>query len=286
AWGPLNPRLPPWTDYLCSVARHRGENRIHLSDAFCGLCGVYPPQEIPRITDGNSGLPSGLESVENNSRPNVVGLVLGAGEKERRIPMRVWQRFIQTCVTSLPDLRILLLGGQEEREIGLAIESNLSLSCLRRVINVCGKTSLAQLVSVVNRCGWVVGSDTGPLHLAAFSGSRTIGWYFSRARVHETGPYGSGHYVWQYSDDSRNDGTEGNRHGASSDLPPLWPLKETVQLLGGKNVSSKVGGWSLWESLKDTFGTYYVCEHQKGNVEGDRKKIWEQLHGSVHCPAS
>ena len=44
----------------------------------------------------------------------------------------------------------------------------------------------------------MIGSDTGPLHLGVACGARAIGWYFSRARVHETGPYGVGHYVWQH----------------------------------------------------------------------------------------
>ena len=57
---------------------------------------------------------------------------------------------------------------------------------------------MPQLAHVFNRCQWVIGSDTGPLHLGVACGARAIGWYFSRARVHETGPYGVGHYVWQH----------------------------------------------------------------------------------------
>ena len=41
--GPLKSNLPPWVEYLQKVARERGNNRIHIADAFCGLSGVKPP---------------------------------------------------------------------------------------------------------------------------------------------------------------------------------------------------------------------------------------------------
>ena len=42
ATGPLSDELGSWGDYLRRVAGHRAHNRIHLADAFCGLCGVRP----------------------------------------------------------------------------------------------------------------------------------------------------------------------------------------------------------------------------------------------------
>lgn len=43
--GPLDHKLSPWATYVRSVASDKGDNRVHLADAFCGMCGVAPPKE-------------------------------------------------------------------------------------------------------------------------------------------------------------------------------------------------------------------------------------------------
>ena len=48
AQGPLSKELTPWASYIRDIARTRRTNRIHLSDAFCGMCGLPPPGMPPR----------------------------------------------------------------------------------------------------------------------------------------------------------------------------------------------------------------------------------------------
>ena len=43
--------------------------------------------------------------------------------------------------------------------------------------NIAGKTSLTQLASILQKCNVFVGNDSGPMHLAAAVGTRTIGLY-------------------------------------------------------------------------------------------------------------
>ncbi len=171
---------------------------MHLADAFCGLCQVLPPSDIPHLKAPAVKLPLELERIVNGPPSLIIGIVLGAGDADRRIPLSVWKDLITACAEYIPQSYLLLIGGEGEREAALALEHRLPAKYVNRVLNGCGRTSLPQLVSILNRCQWVVGSDTGPLHLGAICGARAIGWYFSRARVHETGPYGDGHYVWQH----------------------------------------------------------------------------------------
>ena len=57
-------------------------------------------------------------------------------------------------------------------------------------------TSLPQLAALLRRARLVIGSDTGPLHLAAAVGAACIGLY-GPTRVENSGPYGSQHIALQ-----------------------------------------------------------------------------------------
>jgi hypothetical protein len=94
-------------------------------------------------------------------------------------------------------------------------------------------------------------------------GARAIGWYFSRARVHETGPYGVGHYVWQHQ-----------THG-----PPVsWPVLETIQLMGShEQVDVWSSDWNLWTSHRDEWGMFYMQHGKPDHAIAEREKTWERL---------
>jgi ADP-heptose:LPS heptosyltransferase len=57
-------------------------------------------------------------------------------------------------------------------------------------------TSLPQLAALLRRARLVVGSDTGPLHLAAAVGTPCVGLY-GPTRVEKSGPYGTQHVAIQ-----------------------------------------------------------------------------------------
>lgn len=57
-------------------------------------------------------------------------------------------------------------------------------------------TSLLELAVVLRKARMFVGSDTGPLHLAAAVGTRCVGIY-GPTRPEECGPYGPGHRICQ-----------------------------------------------------------------------------------------
>lgn len=286
AWGPVNPRLSPWDEYLQTVARHRGTNRIHLSDAFCGLCQVKPPKRIPRIVSSEIEMPFGLKCLGNSSGGPIIGLALGAGDPERRIPVTILRDLIQEMATTMPDAWIVLLGGEGEREIAFALESGLSSFCLNRLVNLCGKTSLLHLVAVLSRCHWVVASDTGPLHMGAACGARAVGWYFARARVHETGPYGVGHYVWQHKRAEESTLQNDMEEPVSFEVPCMWPVRETIQILLGNPVPANIGPWTLWESQYDELGTYYQGPENPDDGHHARRTVWERLSPELTSLAS
>ena len=277
--GVLSTTLPPWAEYLRHVAKCRGNNRVHLADALCGLCGVNPPALIPTLRcSGQKGL-SAFEELEEKSGV-CVALIIGAGDRERRVPTSVWQDWIATFLSSCSDGRILLVGGTGEKELAHALLDRLSPLYLGRIWNACGQTTLPQLAQLLSHCHWVIGSDTGPLHLGAACGTKAMGFYFSRARVHETGPYGTGHWVWQAKNVENQNATDNRKQEDSEVHPTQWPVRESVELVITDKGSSIPAGWSLWSSDRDHRGVYFTQFNSSSTPPFEREQVWQQLSRS------
>lgn len=275
--GPLSSKRPPWVEYLRQVAYERGFNHIHLADAFCGVCGVRPPDVVPTINATHIDLPSDFVQTVNDGSLERIGIVLGAGDGDRRVPLSAWRELIEACLNHLPNSLCVLIGGAGEREAAFALEDQLAPYCMPRILNCVGRTTLPQLAHVLNRCQWVIGSDTGPLHLGVACGARAIGWYFSRARVHETGPYGVGHYVWQYHGSSGLDNTGRSSVKGKPELPSSWPVQETLQLIRDHSSGESPAEWELWNSDRDEWGMFYTNGENLETVVAQREEVWREL---------
>jgi len=97
-----------------------------------------------------------------------------------------------------------------------------------------------------------------------------MGFYFSRARVHETGPYGQGHWVWQ----------------ADRAMPEIWPIEASVKIIREPESATQqepVSGWSLWQSHHDEWGAIFRPVGDKDPQEDRRAIIWQQI--SEQCVA-
>ncbi|MGH7181696.1 MAG: glycosyltransferase family 9 protein [Nitrospiraceae bacterium] len=261
--GPLDDALSPWASYLRHVAQARGSNRIHLSDTFCGLCGVTPPSVSPVMRLPSIDLPDDLSEV--GVQPGQwIAVVVGAGDADRSIPVSVWTEWISTVLADELPRAVVLVGAERDQTAAMAIQDGLSPIVAGRLWDATGRTTLPQLATVLTRCHWVVGADTGPLHLATAVGTQAMGFYFSRARVHETGPYGQGHWVWQ----------------ADRALPETWPIRSSVALLLDPTTASQqepAAGWSLWQSHHDKWGAIYWAVGDEDSQNDQRAAIWHQL---------
>jgi hypothetical protein len=61
--------------------------------------------------------------------------------------------------------------------------------------------------------------------------------------------------------------------------PSRWPITETIALLRG-HYDATVAGWSLWESYRDHWGTYYVEAGHEPIEPLQREQVWRQLQPS------
>ncbi len=255
----------PWASYIRRVAQTGISYRVHLADAFCGLMGVTPTGRSIVIRRPEHSLPRDLEPIGQGPGP-WIGLVVGAGEAERLVPCDVLSKVIARALRELPTSRIVLFGSAPERERARQVQESLPSSELGRLWDVTGRTGLPELTELLTRCQTVISADTGPLHLAAAAGVRTIGWYFARARVHETGPYGDGHRIFQAVGEP-----------TARIAPVRWPIDGTLSLLQG-NVPVSMVDWTLWESRNDRWGAYYVEAGMPDEPPVDRACTWELLH--------
>jgi ADP-heptose:LPS heptosyltransferase len=272
--GVCDEALTPWAAYVRDVARRRRGQRVHLADAFCGLCGCAPPGRIVTLDPPDARLPDDLDRIGKPGAP-WIALIVGAGETERLVPTEVWRQWIVRFLAAAPRGRVVLVG--TERERAAEIQAPLPPSVLGRIWDASGRTSLTQLAAILGRCHRVIGADTGPLHLAAALGRPVIGWYFARARVHETGPYGVHHLIWQAGDDTR----EADERSASSPIthhasPSYWPVEETIAAVLNGRAEAPVG-WTVWQSHCDRFGAYYTEAGRPPDPPGQREALWREL---------
>jgi ADP-heptose:LPS heptosyltransferase len=264
ATGPLSVELDSWADYLRWVAGQRGHNRIHLADAFCGLCRVRPRGHGVSLKSGSAELPRDLQDI-GQDEADWAAVVVGAGDAERCIPPPVWTAWIAEFLSAHSRAKVMLVGGGGEREAAHAIQSALPSMLLGRLWDATGRTDLRQLAAILSRSTWVIGADTGPLHLGTAVGARAIGFYFARARVHETGPYGDGHGVFQHRDQR---------------TPTEWPIRPSIDLMLHRRATAE-GNWELWTSRVDAWGAYFVEPGGSDIGASQREVVWRQLSPSL-----
>lgn len=261
----LEERRRPWVQYLRQVAHNRMNNRVHLADAWCGMCGVRPRGLVPRLVPPAVELPEDLAKIGEHEGL-WVAVVIGAGDAARCIPPAVWSRWIREFLTQVDGGQVVLIGSGHEREVGQAILETVPALLQGRIWDSIGRTTIPQLMSVLHRCRWVIGADTGPLHLGTLMGSRAVGFYFSRARVHETGPYGEEHWVYQQN---------------TQQPPDQWPITESIALIS-EDRRRTLPAWNLWTSHLDQWGAYFDDGSQEIPAEFERAAVWQSLSPTLY----
>lgn len=129
--------------------------------------------------------------------PRVVVLIPGTTWITKIWPQDKWVQLTTRLLEDLRNVRIVLIGGPAETEMNQYIydrvsknrnESNRSENTL---VNLTGKTSLLDLISLFKMSDLVIGADTGPLHIAAaVDHPKVIGVYGSTPWK-RNGPYGA-----------------------------------------------------------------------------------------------
>jgi len=151
---------------------HKHHRDYYLS--MLGNFGIYTPSPddisiLPRES-WQENLKSLIPDNFLNSKKTVVGINPGAhyGSAKR------WEekKFAKVADELVKEfgVNIVIMGGPKEGEIGARVEKNMTVPCL----NVAGKTTIAQMLSVINLCEVFVTNDSGPMHIAAALGKNVV----------------------------------------------------------------------------------------------------------------
>jgi heptosyltransferase-1 len=110
----------------------------------------------------------------------VVAIVPFARGKAKEWPIQRYKELAERIARENPKAQIVIVGGKNDVSSGWP----------ESAVDLCGKTSLAELAAVLSRCNAVVGNDTGPVHLAAGLNIPTV-TIFGGSDINETAPIGA-----------------------------------------------------------------------------------------------
>ncbi len=114
-----------------------------------------------------------------------IALQPGARWENKRWPVNYFSELVRLLTKKFPETRFAILGSGDDKPLGEIISSAAPERCL----NLCGKTSLPEMIEWVRRCDLMITNDTGPMHIAAALGKPLVA-LFGPTEPHRTGPYG------------------------------------------------------------------------------------------------
>ncbi len=168
-----------WQLYRASLVRNNRHNRYHWAEL--NALDVIPREMIaatrwdaPRQLAGDGGR---------------VGVFLGASQPEKRPDAAFWGALARELARR--GLKPVLLGGPAERELGREVKR----LCAGAALEYCGRLGLAELAKALQTFHLLVTPDTGPMHLASWTGCRVLNLSMGPVNPWETGPYQPGHGV-------------------------------------------------------------------------------------------
>ncbi len=149
-----------WRDWMLTHPVDKPK-KGHMADYYLSLVDTLSAGDAPKKV-GFPLLPEEKEFADAiDGLDNAVGFPLGARYGSAKCwPHEKVNDFIN-IVLKKTDKRVVLFGtSAESRQASeLAVAS-------RRVVNLAGKTSIGEMAAVMERCGWIVANDSGPLHVA------------------------------------------------------------------------------------------------------------------------
>ena len=125
------------------------------------------------------------ESQLKTQNSKLILLQPGARWKNKRWPVQHFAELIRALAEKFPSARFAILGDKGDQPLGKII----SQAAPEKVLNLCGATTLPEMIEWVRRGDLLITNDTGPMHVAAALGKPLIA-LFGPTAPERTGPYG------------------------------------------------------------------------------------------------
>lgn len=119
-----------------------------------------------------------LASLPRDRSAAPIVIHVSAGNAFRRWPLPAFAELAARLSSSFPDRRIILTSGPSEADAAAAVATQATrLSGRTGAVLTCGDTSLDELRALIGRAALYIGGDSGPLHIAATTGTPIVGLY-------------------------------------------------------------------------------------------------------------
>ena len=168
-----------WQLYRTSLVRNNLYNRYHWAEL--NALDVIP---FAGIASTHFNLSRTLPATVNK-----IGLFLGASDAAKRPSAQFWASLVEELHGH--NLRSVLFGGPAEKDLGLEVRKLAKAPAL----NTCGTLGLEEFGAVGQTMALFITPDTGPMHLAAWTGLKCLNLSMGNVNPWETGPYSPGHFV-------------------------------------------------------------------------------------------
>ena len=172
----------PWQLYRTSLTGNNRHNRFHWAELNALDC-------VDKAVFAATHFDAPRHPQLSGNKDRAVGLFLGASEEHKRPSAAFWARL--AAELERRGLRPVLLGGPGDTAIGAQVRQLHG----GRLADFCGRLTLGEFMAVGQTLSLMITPDTGPMHLAAWSGLLTLNLSMGPVNPWETGPYVPGHYV-------------------------------------------------------------------------------------------
>jgi heptosyltransferase-1 len=142
-----------------------------------------PADSVPRVDNWLEG--------KNPGRKKIVVCHTGTTWSTKLWPFDSWLALIRWMIADMDILPVLTWGNKEEKTVAENIFREIGLPLL-----LWDGGSLGDLTALLDRAVLVLGSDTGPVHMAAALGTPTVSFY-RVTDASRNGPRGQGHICLQ-----------------------------------------------------------------------------------------
>lgn len=188
----------PWMKYFLDFQVYRHVNRFNIVDLFA-LGGSGPGSFHPiQLTVTNELRDWARTFLRHSGTPtHWVAVQVGASD-----PMKAWRpEYYGQLMAQLSkehDVGFVLIGSKkEEPAVQDAIRVYGQAGGQGILCEAVGKTTVPEVVAILQQCQLMVTNDTGPMHMAVGVNTPVINMSVGHVDFRETGPFGPGHWVVQ-----------------------------------------------------------------------------------------
>jgi heptosyltransferase-2 len=162
---------------------HMAEHMLTVVAARLGLQPSVLQMTLPISTEARE---MGAKLIGDLQGERLIALNLGASRPQKRWPAEAFGESIRRLRRR--GYRVALLGSSADRAIASEVLKNFEPDA---AIDLTGRTSIAELAAVIERCAVVVSGDTGAMHMAAALNVPLVALFGSTDPA-VSGPVGSG----------------------------------------------------------------------------------------------